>query len=305
MNMAEEMMSTKEVADYLDIHEKQVYSLIKGKRIPCTKVTGKWLFLKKLIDEWIINNSENKIKFSAENPSDEEKSLLSSGSNDPVLDVLLNYMKQINPGFRIFSSSTGSTEGLKLLSKGITDIAWCHLYDPDTREYNIPFLSSYFKNKEVAVVHLFYRELGFLFSENSPLKPNNFNDLTLSGIKLINRQKGSGTRIFFDYNLKNNNIDAGSINGYRNEVYTHFEVGLSILSGEANTGIATVAISKLFGLNFVPLVKESFDMVLLKSTYFKKEIQAFIGVLNSDKFKKKVMPIGNYDFSDAGKIIYP
>jgi putative molybdopterin biosynthesis protein len=94
------------------------------------------------------------------------------------------------------------------------------------------------------------------------------------------------------------------IDGYEREVFTHFEVGLSILTKEADVGIATIAVSKLLGLPFIPIVRESFDMLLDRSTFFNKGIQAFIEVLNSPAFRKPVEKVGNYDFSNSGKILY-
>ena len=301
--MSEELMNTKEVSDYLGIHEKQVYALIKQKKIPCTRVTGKWLFPKDIIDEWIRTTAQKDVKISSMNKN-LKGVLLASGSNDPVLNILFTYMKNMYPEFHIYTSATGSTEGLNLLKNGETDIAWCHLLDPKTGEYNIPQVSTFFKNIDVAIVHLFYRELGFVISPSCKHDFHGFNDLTNKNIKFINRQGGSGTRILFDYNLQKNAIDHSQINGYDNEVYTHMEVGLALLSGEFDVGIASVAISRLLGLHFIPLVRESFDMVLLQKTFFERWVQALIDVLATDKFRKKVDPLGNYDFTEAGKIIY-
>ena len=294
-------MNTKEVADYLGIHEKQVYALIKAKRIPCTRVTGKWIFPKTLIDAWIMESAEEGIKNIKDKTNRIQGALIASGSNDPILDILFNYLKQIYPNISLFTSSTGSMEGLRLLSAGITDIALCHLHDPDTNEYTVPFLKEKFSDMSIAVVHLFYRELGFLTSPKSP-PVKTIDDLN-DKIRFINRQKGSGTRVLFDQLCKKSNIDVSQLNGFDTEVFTHFEVGLAIKSGEADTGIATRAIAQLFDLAFSPLVKESFDMILQKETFFLKEVQAFIETLNSDEFRKKVESLGNYDFSNSGKII--
>jgi putative molybdopterin biosynthesis protein len=129
-------------------------------------------------------------------------------------------------------------------------------------------------------------------------------NLSSEGVVFINRQKGSGTRIFLDHKLSEHGIDPARIRGYDREVYTHFEVGLSILSGAATAGIATVAVSKLFGLPFTSLVKESFDMVLPQETFFEEGVQGFIAALKSEEFRKNVEPLGNYDFSESGKIMY-
>ena len=116
--MSEENMSTKEVARYLGIHEKQVYALIKAHRIPSTWVTGKWVFPKKLIDEWIENNARSGIAEARRKSKRIEGALLAAGSNDPILDILKTYIRKSYPEFYIFSSNTGSTDGLKALSQG-------------------------------------------------------------------------------------------------------------------------------------------------------------------------------------------
>lgn len=300
--MSQLMMSTKEVAEYLDIHEKQVYALIKEKKIPCTRVTGKWLFPKNLIDQWIGQSAA----YSFEKRPAQKKPgiiLLAAGSNDPVLDVLLGSVN-FSDGFHLFSTSTGSTEGLRLLGEKSVDIAWCHLFDPDTGEYNIPFLSRYIPDIDVAVVHLFYRELGFICSKSLTPSVKDFRDLVKPGIRFINRQPGSGTRILLDYYLEKNRIDSSKISGYENEVFTHFETGLAVASGEADAGIGTVAIAGIFNLPFTAIIRESFDMVLTKDIFFSKGVQAFIEMLNSEKFRKRISSLGKYDFKESGKIIY-
>ena len=302
--MPEEMMNTKEVAHYLGIHEKQVYALIKSKKIPATRVTGKWVFPKKLIDEWIDSDAKTGLEQARKKSRGIEGALLASGSNDPILDMLHSYMKKSYPEFYIFSANTGSTDGLKALNLGYTDIAWSHLLDPKSGEYNIPFLSNYLPNVKPVVVNLFHRDLGFVVPPKNPFRIRGFEELTQKGVRLINRQKGSGTRVLLDHHLKRLQIPTSKIQGYEREVYTHFEVGLAILSKEADVGIATIAVSKLLGLPFIPITQESFDMILNQSTFFEKGIQAFIEILNSQGFRSRVEKLGSYDFKNSGKILY-
>lgn len=302
--MSEEMMNTKEVAKYLGIHEKQVYALIKSKRIPSTRVTGKWVFPKRLIDEWIESNAKIGLEKARQKTKRIEGALLASGSNDPILDMLQTYMKKSYPEFYIFSSNTGSTDGLKALNMGYTDIAWSHLFDPKSGEYNIPFLSIYLPNVKPVVINLFSRDLGFVVAPKNPFHIRGFEDLNQKRVRFINRQKGSGTRVLLDYHLKRLKISSSDIHGYEIEVYTHFEVGLSILSKEADVGIATIAVPKLLGLPFIPITQERFDMILDQSTFFGKGIQAFIEILNSEGFRNRVEGLGSYDFKNSGKILY-
>ena len=302
--MSEEMMSTKEVAKYLSIHEKQVYALIKSKKIPSTRVTGKWVFPKKLIDDWIDSSAKGGLEQARQKSKRIEGAFLASGSNDPILDMLHTYMRKSYPEFYIFSANIGSTDGLKALNMGYTDIAWSHLFDPKSGQYNIPFLSNYLPNVKPVVVNLFRRDLGFVIAHKNPLRIRGFEDLAKKEVRLINRQKGSGTRVLLDHHLKRLRITPSKINGYEREVYTHFEVGLSILSKEADVGIATVAVSKLLGLPFIPITQESFDMILDQTTFFEKGIQAFIEILNSQEFRNRIGGLGSYDFKNSGKILY-
>ncbi|MBP1739872.1 MAG: molybdate-binding protein domain [Deltaproteobacteria bacterium] len=302
--MSEEMMSTKEVARYLGVHEKQVYALVKSKRIPSTRITGKWVFPKRLIDEWIETHAKQGLEKARDKSARMGGALLACGSNDPILDMLQTYMKKTYPEFLILSANTGSTEGLKALNSGYTDLAWSHLLDPKSGQYNIPFLPAYVPDVKAVVVNLFHRELGLIMAPKNPFSIKGFEDLSKKGVRLVNRQKGSGTRVLLDHHLKQLKIPPSKIEGYDKEVYTHFEVGLSILSKEADVGIATIAVAKLLGLPFIPIAKESFDMILEQKTFFHKGIQTFIEVLNSKEFRQRVEPIGAYDFKDSGKIVY-
>ena len=302
--MSSELMNTKEVAKYLDIHEKQIYLLIKAGKIPCTRVTGKWIFPLKLIDDWIQTSAHDGLKQARKRINSIEGALLAAGSNDPVLDILLTAIKTKHPAFNIFSANTGSVSGLEAFNTGLTDIAFSHLYDPETGEYNTPYLKKYCPDHQPVVVNLFYRQIGFLTPKSKFNIFKGWESLTQKDIRFVNRQRGSGIRILLDYELKKRKIACADISGYGLEVYTHFEVGLSLISGEADVGIASAAVAKILDLNFQPLVSERFDMVLDKNTFFQPAIQAFIETLQSEQFKNRVEKIGNYSFKDAGRILH-
>ncbi|PKN60720.1 MAG: DNA-binding protein [Deltaproteobacteria bacterium HGW-Deltaproteobacteria-11] len=302
--MSVELMNTKEVAKYLDIHEKQVYALIKAKRIPATRITGKWIFPRKLIDEWVESRAGEGLTLAKQKSNKIAGALLAAGSNDPVLDILQTWVRKAYPDLYLFSANMGSMNGLAALDNGHTDIAWSHLLDPESGKYNVPYLSALLPRIKAVVVNLFYREIGFITAPDNPHCINWFDNLARESLKFINRQKGSGTRVLLDHHLGQLGVSPDHINGYEREVYTHFEVGFSILSGEADVGIATAAVSKLLGLSFVPITRESFDMVLDQSTFFQKGVQAFMDVLDSREFRKGVEKLGSYDFRDSGKILY-
>ena len=165
-------------------------------------------------------------------------------------------------------------------------------------------MPKYLPDINPVVVNLFHRELGFLSQQSKSSHITGFESLAGKKISFINRQKGSGTRMLLDYHLQKLGIVPEDIDGYEKEVYTHFEVGISILAGEADVGIASAAIGKLLGLAFRPITSECFDMILDQTTYFQSGIQSFIETLKSDTFIGRVEKIGGYDFNDSGKILY-
>lgn len=302
--MPAELMNTKEVAKYLDIHEKQVYLLIKAGKIPCSRVTGKWIFPKKLIDEWIESSAQDGLQQARKKINAIEGALLASGSNDPVLDMLFSSIKKDHEAFNIFSANTGSLAGLVALNSGLTDIAFSHLYDSKTGDYNTPYLKQYCPDHQPVVVNLFYRQIGFVVTKSKASIFKGWESLTKKNIRFINRQQGSGIRILLDQKLEERGIAHEDIIGYADQVYTHFEVGLSLASDEADVGIASAAVAKILDLEFKPIVSERFDMVLDKSTFFQPVVQAFIETLQSEPFKNRVEKIGNYNFKDAGRILH-
>ncbi|MFA5180634.1 MAG: helix-turn-helix transcriptional regulator [Syntrophales bacterium] len=302
--MPAEMMNTKEVAKYLNINDKQVYALIREGGIPATRATGKWIFPKKLIDEWIETTARDGLSQARQKSAAVSGALLAAGSNDPILDILQTTLRRIHPDLYIFSANTGSTEGLAALNMGHTDIAWSHLWDQESGQYNTPFLASHLPRIDAVVVNLFHRDLGLIFAADNPLKIRNIEDLQQPGIRIVNRQKGSGTRLLFDYHLKKAGIGTDGIIGYENEVFTHLEVGLAILSHQADVGMATGSVSRMLGLSFLTVAKERFDMILDKKTYFEKSVQSFIDTIRSDAFRKGVDKLGYYDFCDSGKILH-
>ncbi len=307
MPMDKEFMNTKEVAGYLGIHEKQVYALVKENKIPCTRLTGKWIFPKNLIDRWIEEDASVNLD---RHPGHRERQgeydgsiLLAAGSNDPILDILLDGIQKQSHGMNIFSSSTGSTRGLDLLAEGLTDMSFCHLFDPESGNYNIPFIKKHMRDSKIAVVHLFYREIGFISGRGESVVKS-FRDVRDRKLRFINRQDGAGTRVLVDFHLHDAGISPEEIAGYDREAATHLEVCLAVLTGKADTGVATRSAAMLSGLPFSPITKESFDMIVPHSTFFKKSVQTFIETLNSEGFKSEIGSLGEYDFSGSGRILY-
>ncbi|MGH7422770.1 MAG: substrate-binding domain-containing protein [Candidatus Methylomirabilales bacterium] len=294
-----ELMTTKEVAAYLGIHEKKVYYLAKARKIPCTRVTGKWIFPKALIDQWIEDSAKGP---GWRRKEEERPALLAAGSDDPSLGILAELYARRRACPPFFLATVGSSAGLAAIRDGVADLALAHLLDPDTGEYNLPYLERTLPSGH-AVVPLFHRELGLVTRPQNPFGLQTVADLTRPGLRIINRQQGSGTRFYLDQQLGRAGIEPERINGYQEAVATHLEVGLKVLRGEADTGVATKAAARLLDLDFTPLTRERFDVVIPKERFFTRGVQILLEIAGSREFRTRVEALGGYDTSESGRIL--
>jgi len=300
--MNKEMMNTKEVAEYLNINEKLVYKLIKEKKIPGTKVTGKWTFPKRLVDEWIIESAKEQVGL--KNKIRELKDhIVIMGSNDFTIELLSHELSKRFPKYSLSFSNVGSIEGLIALSRGSSHIAGCHLFDPETGDYNLPYIARYLPGIETIVVNLVYRDIGLIIKPGNPLNISGIKDLSRSGVKTINRQKGSGTRILLDYELMKLGIDPKEVDGYEREVNTHMEVAMAVLSGAADVGLGIFSAAKMLGLEFIHITKERYDLIIPKENLSAPPIISLLEVIRSPKFKESISQMGGYDTRETGKIM--
>ena len=295
------LMSAKEVAQYLGIHAKQVYVLAKRGAIPCTRVTGKWLFPKTLIDQWI----EDSARIAAPSRRETERPfLLVAGSDDPSLGILRHcYTSRLTPTALVLTP-VGSRAGLAAVRDGVADVALAHLVDPVSGEYNLPYLQQFFP-AGAAVVTLFHRELGLVVQPGNPLGLRSVVDLSRSGIRLVNRQDGSGTRWYLDQELARLGLPATQLDGYQEAVTTHLEVGLQVLRRQVDVGIATHATARLLGLDFVPLTQERFEMLIPAQRFFARSMQLLLDIVGSREFRRRVDALGGYDTSESGRLRSP
>ncbi len=300
--MDKEMLNTKEVAEYLNINEKLVYRLIKERRIPGTRVTGKWTFPKRLIDEWIIDSAKdnvglrNKIK-------DLQNHVVLIGSNDFAIELLSHKLTDKFPEYTLSFSNVGSIEGLIALSRGSCHVAGCHLLDPISGHYNTPYVAQYLPGMKVTVINLVHRDIGLVVKSNNPQNITGIKDLGRQGLRIINRQKGSGTRLLLDHELQRLGIDADTLAGYEKEVNTHMEVAMAVLSGAADTGLAIFSAARMLNLEFIQITKERYDLIIPEDNLSAKPIQALLEVVKSSTFKQSINEMGGYDTKDTGQIM--
>ena len=307
--MPETFLNTREVAAYLKINEKQVYRLVREGGIPCTRVTGKWLFPQSLVEEWVQRSARAKIMHDTRSLAVTERfgldrGLLVAGSNDLLLDGLLELARQRYPEYLMYVTNLGSFGGLEALKQGKAHIALAHLRDPATGEYNVPFLNQYVPLDTAVAVTLWHRRVGLLSRPAGP-RVESFTELRQRKVRFINRQRGSGIRWLIDQRLQEAKVKTGQLKGYDSEVWTHWEVGMSILRHQADVGVAVESVARLFGLSFREVVEERFDLVVRKDHYFTQPVQALLEVLASPACKTRAAALGGYDVRDTGKVVFP
>ena len=232
-----------------------------------------------------------------------KNNIIVTGSHDLILDILRNELQEESSDFNLISFNVGSMGGLLALKQKRTHLATAHLLDPESGEYNLPYIKKMCPQRELKVVNLTYREQGIMVKRGNPKNIKGIDDLVKKSIKFINRQKGSGTRVLLDYLLKKKSINPSDIPGYSQEVYTHLMVASAVAEGNVDIGLGILSAAKVFGLDFVPVIKERYDIIIPKEYYSSLKIQKILAIIKSRKFQKKVLNLGGYDLSQSGKVI--
>lgn len=227
------------------------------------------------------------------------------GSHDNILDVLANWIRKRFPSYCLSSAHVGSMGGIMAIKKAEAHIAGTHLLDENSGEYNIPFIKRLIPDKKVVLINLVYRQQGLLVKKGNPKGIRGFEDLLREDIFFINRQMGSGTRLLLDKHLKEKGINPYLIKGYEKEEYTHMAVASAVSSGIADTGLAIYSSAKALDLDFIPVAKERYDLIIPKDLIDDERIEALLDIIRNDKeFRLEVESLGGYDTQDMGKIIY-
>jgi putative molybdopterin biosynthesis protein len=234
-----------------------------------------------------------------------ENTIVCIGSHDNALDLLANILKRKHPRFSLSSAHVGSMGGLVALKRGEAHIAGSHLLDEETGEYNVPFIRRILGDTKVVLMNLVYRQQGLIVPRDNPKGIKGFHDLARRDVTFINRQGGAGTRLLTDKYLRELGISAGDVKGYDREEYTHMGVASAVLTGIADVGMGILAAARALGLDFIPLAKERYDLVIPADFMEKETVSALLEIIRVDQeFRSSVEGLGGYDTSDMGKIMY-
>jgi molybdate-binding protein/DNA-binding transcriptional regulator YhcF (GntR family) len=226
------------------------------------------------------------------------------GSHDPAVVLLAGVVADQAPGYALSLTFAGSLGGLIALTRREADIAGCHLWDAETNTYNQPFVRRLLPGRRLALLTLAERRLGIITAPGNPLGIDGLAALARPGLRFINRQPGAGTRVWLDAHLHPAGVDPGALEGYEDEVRTHSEVASAIVERRADAGLGIEAAALAYGLNFAPLTRERYDLVIPREVWDTPPTQAIAAALESDDFKTAINNLGGYDTTRTGELVW-
>ncbi len=302
--MNEKSLSPVEVAAELGIAKNTVYELIKRGEISSYKIGRKirvrYSEIERLRGEHTARNTavaDRKL------PGKPEGACIICGQ-DTVLDILAGMLENHPNGTRTFRSHQGSYNGLYSLYRGEVDTASCHLWDGDSNSYNLSYIKRMIPGIPVMVIHLVQRMQGFYVPKGNPKNISTWNDLLRRDVRIVNREKSSGTRVLLDEHLRLMGTTGNSVHGYNSEENSHLAIVSAVARGDADTGLGNEKTAlQASEVDFIPLQQESYDLVMLRDTAEKPVYSALIEIIQSNAFRHAVEGLGGYDTENTGTIL--
>ncbi|HYB87870.1 MAG TPA: molybdopterin biosynthesis protein [Streptosporangiaceae bacterium] len=231
------------------------------------------------------------------------RTIVAIGSHDLVLDLAASALRAEDPLVTLASSNVGSLGGLVALRDGLCHIAGSHLLDPATGEYTLPYLDRILPGADVSVIRLVHRDQGLIVAAGNPLGLAGIADLTRAGVRYVNRQRGAGTRMLLDHELAQRGIGPGAVDGYAREEPTHLAVAAAVAAGRGDAGLGIMAAARAFGLDFVPVTREPYDLVVAPGAMESPLLAPLWALLHSDRFQAAVTDLGGYTTKEMGRRI--
>jgi putative molybdopterin biosynthesis protein len=236
-------------------------------------------------------------------PDEIERTIVCTGSHDPAIDVLANDIARTWPGRRLTAANVGSFGALLARKRGECHVGGCHLLDEETGVYNVPYLARVLDGRPAMLVHMAMRDQGLIVAPGNPAGVASLADLARPDVRFVNRQKGSGTRVLLDYELKRQGIDPAAIQGYGREEYTHLAVAAAVQGGSADVGLGVLSAARALGLEFVPLLREQYDLVVGAEFWDQDLLAPLRAALASDRLRREIEGLGGYDVSRMGEVL--
>lgn len=295
-----ELMTTREVADYLRIKERKVYDLVRQGNIPCSRRAGKWLFPKALIDRWVLQGVGSSDIALAPAPA------IIAGSHDPLLDWAV---RESGCGLAILAG--GSLDGLSRVADGEAVACGAHMRDPETGIYNVPWVRRTLAARDVVVVRWAERVQGLLVAAGNPLGLAGIADLSGSADggrggkpRVGQRQEGAGSQMLLRQLLADAEIASEEVGLVSPPARSEDDLALLIADDKADVGVAIAAVARQHRLDFVPLAEEYFDLVIRRHDFFEPPIQTLLSFTQNEAFQIRAGELTGYDISDLGQVVW-
>ena len=232
-----------------------------------------------------------------------KNTLVVIGSHDPLLDELADLIHREDRRLFLSSAHVGSMGGVMAVRRGEAHAAGIHLLDTETGEYNRSFIKRYFPHGGVYLVRCVGRQQGLMLQKGNPLGIASFADIARDGLRYVNRQKGSGTRILTDFLCEKEGVDPERVYGYEREELTHNAVAVQIAGGSADAGMGIYSAAKLYDLDFLPICVEEYDLLIPEKVWNSGLVKQLIRTLKSEEFKARIEAMGGYTLDRPGEII--
>jgi putative molybdopterin biosynthesis protein len=286
-----DFMTTKEVADYLRIKERRVYELVRRRAIPCTRVTGKWLFPKTLIDVWLAESA------AGQGPARVQAPPVIAGSNDPLLDWVA---RESGCGLALLPG--GSLDGLKRFAGGEARVAGLHLYDAETESFNLAAVTGTLPPTGLVLIEWAWRNQGLVVPAGNPQGLAGLKDLAAGRVTVARRQEAAGSWLLLAQLLEREGLGLDDLSFTAETAHGETDLGLAILEGRAQAGFAVEAVARALKLDFVPLFRERYDLLLRRRDYFEPAVQTLLAFARGAAFRAKAEQMGGYDVSGLGTV---
>lgn len=297
----DEALTVDEVADILQVGRNTVYALKDRGELSSYKVGRKLRFTYADVQSYIVR-SKNPNRFERQNDPSERKRQFVICGQDIILDVLSNYIAQT--GVESLRSYIGSYDALTDLYKDKVQVASAHLWDGDADEYNVSYVKKLLPGTPTVIVNLTYRMQGFYVARGNPKGLTTWEDLLAPGVKIVNREKGSGSRVLLDEHVRLLGAQPSSIQGYEIETQSHIAVASMVARGRGDVAIGSEKVAKqVEGIDFIPLQKERYDLVVKQENFDTRAVQTMMGILESGLLREEFASLGGYDTSDMGRIM--
>ncbi|MDF2681694.1 MAG: binding domain protein excisionase family [Brevibacillus sp.] len=304
--MESDYLTPDEVAVELKLTRYTVYEMIKRKELPASKIGRTLRILRSDLDAF-MQRSKSHIEhlpiapLSLHHQEAQPFEILFAGSHDLTIDLLAR--KLAERGITLLPAFSGSLDGLIELYKGRVDMAGTHLMDRTTGEYNLPYIRCLLPNEGVTVVNLVSRWQGFVVPKGNPRMITSWDEFFSGNQRIVNRQRGSGTRVLLDFNMQQKGISPESIPGYDFELTTHYATAAAVLQGTADVALGIESVARGLGLDFFPIQEERYDLVIPARFARQERFLELLTVLRDPLFKQAIVAQGGYNISQTGKEI--